>query len=107
MDINNVLRGVGNTVNKGLTNLDNNTARKTDGKTPDTEVATVANNEEKVTLTSAASRLGQLAQQGSARSEVNAERVAKLRAALEEGNYRPNPASIAARLMAFERQIKG
>ncbi|OYX07003.1 MAG: hypothetical protein B7Z05_02945 [Thiotrichales bacterium 32-46-8] len=30
-----------------------------------------------------------------------------MRAAIAEGNYKPNPASIAARLMAFENQIKG
>lgn len=107
MDINSVLRGVGNNANKGLTNLDNNTARKTDGKTLDAGVATFAKNEEKVTLTNTASRLGQLAQQNNGKTEVNAERVASLRAAITEGNYKPNPASIAARLMAFENQIKG
>ena len=54
-----------------------------------------------------ASRLGQLTQQSNSKSEVNAERVAALRAAIAEGSYQPNPASIAARLMAFESQIKG
>ncbi|MBD3767297.1 MAG: flagellar biosynthesis anti-sigma factor FlgM [Gammaproteobacteria bacterium] len=106
MDINSILRGVVNNASKGLTDLDN-TTRKTDGKSLDASVATFAKNEEKVTLTSAASRLGELAQQASNQPEVNAERVASLRAAIAEGNYKPNPASIAARLMTFENQIKG
>lgn len=108
MDINSVLRGIANNGNKNLTGVENNTTRKSDGKTSDTLAANLANGGEKVTLTSAASRLGQLNMQSNANaSEVNAERVASLRAAIADGSYKPNPAGIAARLMSFENQLKG
>ena len=107
MDINSALRGIGANTNKGLTNLENNSTRKADGKVPDNGAATVANNEEKVTLTSAASRLGQLIQENNTKPEVDAERVATLKAAIQEGSFKPNVASIALRLMNFENQLKG
>lgn len=108
MDINSVLRGIANNGNKNLTGVENNTTRKSDTKTADTAMANLANGSEKVTLTSAASRLGQLNMQSNANtSEVNAERVASLRAAIADGSYKPNPTSIAARLMTFENQLKG
>lgn len=108
MDINSVLRGVANNGNRNLTGLENSTERKVDGKSTDARSAIFANNNEKVTLTSAASRLGQLNMKtDTSSSEVNAERVASLRAAIADGSYQPNPAGIAARLMTFENQLRG
>ncbi len=107
MDINTALRAVGNNANKSVSGLENLGARKADGKATDASAATLASNNEKVTLTSTASRLGQLTQQTNASNEVNAERVASLRAAIADGSYQPNPASIASRLMSFENQLRG
>ena len=108
MDINSVLRGVNTSANKGLTNPDAASTRKTEERpASDTRVANFADKDEKVTLTSAASLLGQINQKGNTGSEINAERVASLRSAIEEGNYQPNFASIAARLLTLEQQIKG
>jgi negative regulator of flagellin synthesis FlgM len=108
MDINSVLRGMANNGNKSLNGLENNATRKGEDKTSDATTAMLANNSEKVTLTTTASRLGQLSMQAdTSKTQVNAERVASLRAAIAEGNYKPNPASIATRLMNFENQLKG
>lgn len=106
MDINTLLRGVNN-ANKGSTNLESLAGRKGEAKTQDAGAAMIAKSDEKVTITNTASRLGQLSQQTGSSSEVNAERVARLRAAIADGSYQPNPAAIAARLSRFEQQLNG
>lgn len=45
--------------------------------------------------------VGQLAQELAAKPPVDAERVDRLRKAIAEGNFRPDPAKVADRLLAL------
>lgn len=105
MDINSMLKGL-STPNKSVTSSDTAVARKTDGKTAEAPVATLATSAEKVTITSAASLIGQMAQPTISNQSNNAERIASLRSAILEGSYRPNPERIAQRLAAIENLLR-
>lgn len=107
MDINALLRNVNNTTNKGTNAAEANTRQQTNAAQNNASASVATGQQgEKVTLTNTASRLGQLTQAQSGKPEVNAERVASLRAAIADGSYPVNPRSIATRLMSFEQLLK-
>lgn len=106
MDIKNALSNLGVTSNKNANQ--NNDNRLNSDNNDDLDITqNMAASQEKVTLTSTASRLSQVKILMSGQPEVNKDRVAEIRKALAEGNYKINADRIASRMVNFESALRG
>lgn len=96
------MNSLGTNTNKGVSPNEAGVRKQQASAKEGSEATTSAAKTETVTITDTTSRLRQFSQNASQQSEVNAARIAQIRASIENGTYKVKPDVIAARLMAFE-----
>lgn len=92
--------GLHSTIQRGMTGSTSNAERKA------AEALPTQSSADRVSVTSEAARLQEIEEQLMAVPEVNAQRVAEIKAQIAAGTFDLNPQRIAEKLIAFESGSK-